>query len=343
MIRINGNQFIDNSAAIGGGISSASLQTQFVLYNNIFDNNSATRAAGLALFSGEHTISKNRFQNHQGQETILLAIFQGTFENNAVVSNNTHIGLYMAYGSPPFPRFSNNIIARSGTNAILALGSQPGPLFAELENNTMVGGGGGAAISIPANNYVTLSLTNNIIAGFPIGLDNNSPSSSTITSLYTLFAPDVANHGNNVNFDHAITGDPAFMNPATNDYHIRFISVAKDAGTSAIVTTEDIDGDPRPIGSAPDIGADEYRPLLLHLPLIKKSFSNNLEAWSLPPKPHIMFRDISSHLPDYRSGQRLIDAYSLDAIIPSRTSLKEQTAGLNHLVGIFCFGEQAHV
>jgi hypothetical protein len=269
LIRINGNQFISNSAAFGGGISSLLTQAQLVIYNNLLDNNSAQRAAAIAVWGG-NTISKNLIQNHQGQETIFLTSFQGTLEGNKIVSNNTNVGIAMYFGIPPYPRFSNNFIAQSGTNAILAGATQQNPLFADLEHNTLVGGGGGAAISIPANNYVTLTLTNNIIAGFRIGLDNNSPSSSTITSRYTLFAPDVANHGNNVNFDHAITGDPAFMNPATNDYHIRFISVAKDAGTSAIVTTEDIDGDPRIIGGAPDIGADEYRPLLLHLPLIKK-------------------------------------------------------------------------
>jgi hypothetical protein len=269
LIRINGNQFIGNSAAFGGGISSLLTQPQLVIYNNLFDNNSAQKAAAMAVLGG-NTISKNLIQNNQGQETIFLTAFQGTFEGNKIVSNNTNVGIAMYLGIPPYPRFSNNFIAQSGTNGILTGATQQNPLFADMEHNTLVGGGGGAAVSIPANNYVTLTLTNNIIAGFPIGLDNNSPSTSTINAHYTLFAPDVANHGNNVNFDQALTGDPAFMNPADNDYHIRLISAAKDAGTSGIVATEDIDGDPRIIGSAPDIGADEFRPLLLHLPLIIK-------------------------------------------------------------------------
>jgi hypothetical protein len=195
---------------------------------------------------------------------------QGTFEGNTVVGNNTITGLALAFGTPPYPRVSNNIIARSGTNAILAGGSLQNPLFAEMEHNTLVGEGSGAAVSIPANSYVTVSSTNNIIAGFPIGLDNNSPVTSTITSRYTLFAPDVATHGNNVNFDHIVIGDPAFMNTAAADYHIRFTSAARDAGTSVILSTRDIDGDPRIIGSAPDIGADEFNPLLLYLPQVTK-------------------------------------------------------------------------
>ena len=72
-------------------------------------------------------------------------------------------------------------------------------------------------------------------------------------------------------FRNSLTGDPAFKDPARNDYHIRLTSAAQDAGTvNYIVTTEDMDGDPRIIGSAPDIGADEINPTFLYLPLIKK-------------------------------------------------------------------------
>jgi len=267
---VNKNRFINNSASVGGGIVSSS-QTHSVIQDNIFDNNSASQAAGLAVFT-DGTITKNRFQNHQGQETVYLAVFQGIFEGNTIVSNATNNGLRMVYGIPPFPRLSNNIIARSGANAILASGTQQAPLFADLEHNTLVGEGFGAAVSIPsANNYVSLSLTNNIISGYSTGIDNQGGASSTVTARYTLFDNSVITPGNNVNFGNSLVGDPAFKNPAADDYHIRFTSAARDAGTFGVVATRDIDGDPRPIGSAPDIGADEYKPGgYLYLPLIKQ-------------------------------------------------------------------------
>ena len=140
---VNKNRFINNSAPVGGGITT-SIQTHPVVQDNFFDNNSALQAAGLAVFT-DGTIAKNHFQNHQGQETVFLAVFQGVFDGNTIVSNNTNTGLRMVYGSPPFPRISNNIIAGSGTNAILAGGAQQSPLFADLEHNTLVGGGGGRA------------------------------------------------------------------------------------------------------------------------------------------------------------------------------------------------------
>ena len=122
------------------------------------------------------------------------------------------------------------------------------------------------------NNHVTLSLTNNIIAGFPVGVENNSPPpASTVTARYTLFAPDVSIHGTNANFTNSLVGDPVFKKPAADDYHIQFMSAARDAGASGSLPPRTIDGDPRPIGSAPDIGADEYKDATyLYLPLINK-------------------------------------------------------------------------
>ena len=49
------------------------------------------------------------------------------------------------------------------------------------------------------------------------------------------------------------------------------LSAARDAGSANVMATQDIDGDPRPIGSAPDIGADEYKDAAyLYLPLINQ-------------------------------------------------------------------------
>ena len=122
-----------------------------------------------------------------------------------------------------------------------------------------------------AAGYCNLNFNNNIISGYPTGIESEG-ASAFVTARHTLFDNSVTTHGDNVNFINSLVGDPAFKDPATNDYHIRFASAARDAGTSAFVTTtQDIDGDPRVIGSAPDIGADEYQPAgYLYLPLIKQ-------------------------------------------------------------------------
>jgi hypothetical protein len=57
------------------------------------------------------------------------------------------------------------------------------------------------------------------------------------------------------------TGDPAFLNPATGDYHIISpTSAALDLGLATMVNS-DIDGQIRPFGTASDLGADEWHPI----------------------------------------------------------------------------------
>ena len=59
-----------------------------------------------------------------------------------------------------------------------------------------------------------------------------------------------------------ITGDPKFMNGASNDFHLRVGSSAIDAANPAPLTsnTHDYDGKPRSQGGRSDIGAFEYHP-----------------------------------------------------------------------------------
>ena len=68
----------------------------------------------------------------------------------------------------------------------------------------------------------------------------------------------------------SVYGDPAFVNPDAGDYHIGLGSAAVDAGVDAGVST-DIDGDSRPQGTAPDLGADEHGGCPhLYLPLVMR-------------------------------------------------------------------------
>ena len=76
--------------------------------------------------------------------------------------------------------------------------------------------------------------------------------------------------------------DPRFVDPAAHDYHLRVDSPAIDAGVDAGVTV-DWEGDARPQGAAPDIGADEVRKVRVYLPLILREFSNGPVPLPVPP------------------------------------------------------------
>jgi hypothetical protein len=267
---IKDNRFIQNSAGIGGAIGFYQ-QTNSTIQDNLFDNNSATSYGAGMVGLESAAIARNLFQNHLGHSVAALFNFQGTFNANRLVNNTTEFGLVLLDGTPPYPTVSNNIIARSGASYALLLSGESSDfqLNAVVEHNTLVGEGLGAAIG--AGGYFNLNFNNNIISAYPTGIKSEG-AAAFVTARHTLFDGSVTTHGDNVNFINSLVGDPAFKDPATNDYHIRFASAARDAGTSVFVTTtQDIDGDPRVIGSAPDIGADEYKPAgYLYLPLIMK-------------------------------------------------------------------------
>jgi hypothetical protein len=59
---------------------------------------------------------------------------------------------------------------------------------------------------------------------------------------------------------HSFAGTPAalFADAAAGDYHLSAGSPARDAALAPTDVTTDFDGNPRPVGPAADIGADEY-------------------------------------------------------------------------------------
>jgi hypothetical protein len=75
-----------------------------------------------------------------------------------------------------------------------------------------------------------------------------------------------------------VNADPSFVDPANDDYHLSSSSPCIDAGTTAIpdppgLPTTDFEGDPRVLGAAPDIGADEHGHVRrIYLPLVTKSY-----------------------------------------------------------------------
>lgn len=115
---------------------------------------------------------------------------------------------------------------------------------------------------------------NNIISGFLY-------SSGTITeSNYNIFENSVvpAQVGEGANSQTGIDFDTLFVNRETN-YSTAVGSVAIDNGTSIISFSEDIEGSPRPSGSAWDIGAYEYQSESI-IPSISITYPENTTYYS---------------------------------------------------------------
>jgi hypothetical protein len=139
-----------------------------------------------------------------------------------------------------------------------------------LRHNTIadnLGGGQGVFMEEDA----TLILTNTIIAGHDgAGIAVNAGCTATLeATLWHDNGMDTDGEGTILTGTVNFTGNPSFVNPDVWDYHLTSGSPAIDAGVGAGVTS-DLDGEPRPQGGAPDIGAYEFKIFSVYLPLVMR-------------------------------------------------------------------------
>ncbi len=188
-----------------------------------------------------------------------LTLLANAVHNNW--ANQAGGGLYSAAGNL---LLQNNTIYRNraegdGGGLYVAGGS------AVLENNTFhanyAGNDGGGIY-----NAATTLVTNTIIAGNQMG---SSTTGGAIynTGVVTLAYNDIAlndfpEYGGVPPIDAGgnLALDPDFVDAPSDDYHLFLASPMIDAGTPAVATQEDFEGDARPQAGGYDIGADERVP-----------------------------------------------------------------------------------
>ena len=90
-----------------------------------------------------------------------------------------------------------------------------------------------------------------------------------MTGAFNLLFGNTTPTSGGVTFVNTLSGNPQFINPAGDDYHIQQGSAAVNSGINANIT-RDFDGQPRPIGSGFDIGYDEFVLSSLYLPLVMR-------------------------------------------------------------------------
>jgi hypothetical protein len=264
-VQVLSNRLLDNVATTsttthgwGGAIATGGSGAAAVISGNYIEGNRVpgsdySYGAGIYQGYGASTFSGNYLTGNVGPDAVYLGAYEGgCFEANQVVSNTTDIGVRLVNGGGPVLTLANNIVARSGEVALGAQAYSGSPLTARILHNTLIGGGTGYGV-YAAGEYVTLTLTNTIVADLDWGIVNGDLVSSTVTADHTLFwnIGDVGIEGSN-----PVYGNPAFIDPSGGDYHIGPGSAAVDAALD-IGELLDVDGDSRPIGPAPDIGADE--------------------------------------------------------------------------------------
>lgn len=154
--------------------------------------------------------------------------------NRCVLANNQAYG-----GGGAYSATLNNCLLYGNS----AFGNNGGAVWGCALNNCTLAGNTAASVGGAAY----LSSLSNCIAYF-----NSAPTSPNIsggTATYTCTTPNPGGTGN-------ITNQPLFV--ATNDYHLNVNSPCIDAGNNAgVIGTNDLDGNPRIVGAAVDMGAYE--------------------------------------------------------------------------------------
>ena len=269
---VEDSEFISNTAGDdGGGIELSSVNGNLELRNNSFiGNSSQDDSAGAWAWSSSGTVTYtgNVFSNNSANS--IGGALAGSNTGTVVLTNNIFGG--------------NSATSDYGGGA--AIFSDSGTVT--ITNNTFYGNdtstdGGGLYVWLQFST-ATANIYNNIIWG------NTKGGGVSRSDLYVIdearFPP--TGTGATVNLynndytdfyiadgDHLSTGlnidvDPEFVDvsdpdPSNWDLHITTSSPCKDAGTAAApeLPTTDIDGQLRTVGSAPDIGADEFSPASL--------------------------------------------------------------------------------
>jgi len=221
----------------GGGVY-VGLGSPILRRNIITGNTAGVSGGGLYNDGGNPTLERNVLAFNTANRGAGFANESGSpdFWNNLVYDNwadSDGGGVYVTAGSP---RIWHDVIysntANQGGGLYLAGGSPTVKNTIVAENTAIITGGG---VYSQAAGAV---------------LDYNDVWNNTKANYVG------ATHGANSIFP---PQDPDFVNKAARNFHLWSTSPCINEGTAIASVAEDFDGQPRIMGPAPDIGADEYR------------------------------------------------------------------------------------
>jgi hypothetical protein len=244
------------------------------------------RGGGLYIFQSNAIVHNNVIRDNNAPNSfgggVGMAMSQVDFSANLVLDNDAQQiggGIEIACCNPF--TMTNNIFAlnRSGgyAAALFATGCiWPGNYTSQgtLLHNTFVENINGVpdpwmiGVGAPSGPTATLAFTNTIIdkpAGIYVDAAGTAMLDTTLWHPALLLQPGLTVSGTGTIISHAnYYSEPGLIQPT---FHLNPGSPAIDRGADVGVTT-DIDGDSRPIGPLPDIGADEawrwvFLPLVL--------------------------------------------------------------------------------
>jgi hypothetical protein len=270
-VTISNSQVLSNTGHdCGGGLclvnSEATLSNNIIAYNT-----AASFGGGLCLVDSGATLSGNSVvRNSAGDFGGGLSLWRGnaTLGGNAIISNTADAGggLLIEGGDT---MLSNNVVADNRANSegsgLCIWGAHSHLLHTTIARNSG-GDGSGLRVDGSGTRYSSVVLTNTVLVSHGVGISITSGNTVTVDAVLWHSTPVTISYSADasVTVHNQCKGAPAF---AADGYHLTRGSAAVDRGVNAGVAT-DIDGEPRPAGANPDLGADElwyktYLPVVL--------------------------------------------------------------------------------
>jgi predicted outer membrane repeat protein len=221
---------------------------------------------GAAWARGSATIDRASFTANQsgGRGGALFISSTLTLSSSKLINNYavTGGGLYQAAGAG---RIVNTLFARNTASSNTGVALYLAPTGTLKIYFTTIGApnlANGDAVRIASGN---VEIQNTIVASHTTGLYRLG---GTVFQDYNLLSGNTnPPFGVISGGTHNASGDPKFLNPGVDNYHLGLTSAAINAGTDVGVFT-DYDGQPRPQGGGFDIGFDEVFVARIYLPLI---------------------------------------------------------------------------
>lgn len=297
---LTGNEFASNIAGEDGGGLSLDISTVLIVQSTFQDNRAGEYGGGISVHNSDRvTVSESLILSNTSLEDgggLHLDTSAVTLRDSLIKSNTADDdggGMYLFRARAAAIRSSEFIWnaaqdkggavhLREGdlslSNGILAANTAHGgsgiyldSASSNLVHATIARNGGQSGIYLVGQS--TVALTNTILASHTVGIDVTGESTATLAA--TLWGSgawanreDWDGEGTLESGSRNYWDSPAFKAPDAGDYRIGPRSGAIDRALSTWISS-DIDGDPRPLGPAPDLGADEIRQV--HLPLALRS------------------------------------------------------------------------
>jgi parallel beta-helix repeat protein len=246
------------STANGGGLYMQSSSAAHLL-GNTFESNHAVNGGGLFLNACAALLEQNTVRSNSASQAgggMHLYVSHATVNAPKVIENTASLGggVYLNVSNATL---RNAVVidnrADGAGSGLYIRDASPSLLHPTIARNY---GGEGSGVHITRDwSKSVVQIDNAIIVNHTVGI--------TVTAGNTALISDVLWHDNtwfnaggagDLSISRAHSGDPAFD---ADGYHITPSSAALDAGADS-TTAEDVDGEVRSFGLAPDLGADEW-------------------------------------------------------------------------------------